>query len=561
MFRLKKLILFKEDYKKVYALVALLFLSSVVEVLSLSSVMPFMAAISDIDRLLSYGAAAFIYEALGNDEQALVVFSACVVVGLMLINAILFMLSTKLMLQFANDTGANLSSALYRVYLHKEYAFHINHSSSFITNNIVQEVSRYTQNVLIPFLRVTARIFLLVLLVCFLAFVDFVVTMLVFSFFLLLYLCTYFLLKRKLKNNGFVVSSENKKRISYINDSFRGIKETKIMSFEDIYIEQYKNSVDQISRATASSQYLSQIPRAFIELIAFSAVVIIVMLLYRGGSIIDKMPVVMVFMLAGYKILPAMQQIYNNIVLIRANYNSLHEMGVLSDFQIIKKCYTAPFEKIVIDSVGFSYPENNKKVLDNVSLEIISNSKIVISGKSGSGKTTLLDLICGLLEPSKGKISYHYSNKVESDFLVGLFSYVAQDVHLVEGSVADNILACSNQNIEEKDILHTLELLDLKDFVLGLPDGLDSHLGENGSLLSGGQKQRIGIARAILSESPVVILDECTSALDKKTELKVIRNLLSIQDKTMIFITHSKDVIDLLDLSYVIAAGKLSFVR
>ena len=193
---------------------------------------------------------------------------------------------------------------------------------------------------------------------------------------------------------------------------------------------------------------------------------------------------------------------------------------------------------IVIDSISYSYPGARQNVFDEFSCRFESGRLTVVSGPTGKGKSTLSKLIMGLIKPKVGNITY---------VPISNFMYVPQGNSMLSGTVRENLLLSSPNASEDdmKDALHIAEA----DFVYDLPEGLDTICGEVGSGLSEGQAQRISIARALLHPGCVLILDESTSALDKDTEEKFLKNLLEsrYRAKTIIFISHREKILSFAD--------------
>lgn len=198
--------------------------------------------------------------------------------------------------------------------------------------------------------------------------------------------------------------------------------------------------------------------------------------------------------------------------------------------------------QIIFDDVSFSYKEgeDEKTVLDDISLRIEAGKKVAIVGPSGGGKTTLTNLIPRFYEVDKGKITIDGID-VKDVKLLSLrnnIGIVHQDVYLFSGTIADNIrYGRPDASIDE--VIKAAELAGALDFIMQLPDKINTYVGERGVKLSGGQKQRISIARVFLKNPPILILDEATSALDNKSE-KIVQNSLERLSKgrTTITIAH-----------------------
>lgn len=190
------------------------------------------------------------------------------------------------------------------------------------------------------------------------------------------------------------------------------------------------------------------------------------------------------------------------------------------------------------DHVTFSY--DGKKVLDDVSLRLEKSDFAAITGLSGAGKSTLLKLFLGIMEPDAGEIYLLLANGEKIPLGAetrSLFAYVPQGNLILSGTIRENI-AFAKENATEEEIIAAAKNAEIWEEINLLPQGLDTMLGEGGTGLSEGQVQRLAIARALLYDAPVLLLDECTSALDEKTEKAVLENLIALHSKTCLTVSH-----------------------
>jgi len=185
----------------------------------------------------------------------------------------------------------------------------------------------------------------------------------------------------------------------------------------------------------------------------------------------------------------------------------------------------------------------------------------VITGQSGIGKSTLLKLLLGIFRPQKGSLYLHTENeKIPVDRRTRrLFSYVPQGNLLFSGTLRENLTLVRPEATEEELNL-AIYASAVDEFLPQLPQGLDTVLGESGAGLSEGQGQRLAIARAVLEGAPVLLLDECTSALDEVTEQKVLRRLRALPNRTCIMVTHRPAAIELCNWRLEVSNGKINAI-
>lgn len=216
-----------------------------------------------------------------------------------------------------------------------------------------------------------------------------------------------------------------------------------------------------------------------------------------------------------------------------------------------------------LKDVSFVYPDKEESVLKGVSFDIKAGEKIALVGPSGSGKSTIIDLLFRLYDTTKGSIEVdgREIREWDTDWLRSQMAIVTQDVQMRSGTLADN-LRIGKADATERELYDVLRASGLGELLATLPDGLNTKVGERGSLLSGGQKQRLSLARAILKDAPILVLDEASSALDPITEAKINEAVLKTTKKQTIFIiSHrlstvlSADRIIVLDKGVIVEEG------
>ena len=215
-------------------------------------------------------------------------------------------------------------------------------------------------------------------------------------------------------------------------------------------------------------------------------------------------------------------------------------------------------KSICIENLNFSYTEE-RKALDNINLTFDKNKKYAIVGESGSGKSTLIKLLIRYYNDYEGKISIDNLNikNIYSSDLYKNISMIQQNIFMFDDSIKENIRLYSNH--DDKDILDACKRSGLDKLLNKLPNGINSLVGENGNKLSGGEKQRIAIARALINNTQILILDESTSALDNETAYNLENSLLNLENLTLITVTHKliKNILNRYDEIIVMKNGKI----
>jgi len=403
-------------------------------------------------------------------------------------------------------------------------------------------------------------VFIIILLII----VSFEMTLLV-VFLSLIYVFFYLkILKKRIKTSGEdwrVVSIDMYKAIL---QTFSGIKEIKVLRKENHFRKILKKHSAITSSILAQHNFYGILPGIAIEVVCFGgAFLVLGFVILSGGDIAGIIPQLSLFVLAAFRLLPAISKIvstYNYMMIftpsVNAVYTNLFDESseeVLENNNDTEDCIPTVNEDIVINNVTFKYPLAPESVLENVSFMIPHNNSVAIIGASGSGKTTLADIILGLFTPSSGGIYYKgKSIHTTPDEWSTQIGYIPQQIYLLDESILANVaFGVDEEQINEEKVWKALEQAQVKEFVESLPQGLHTEVGERGIRLSGGQRQRIGIARALYNDPSILILDEATSSLDDDTEKAVMEAVMGFHgNKTMIIIAHRLSTIEHCDIIY-----------
>lgn len=224
----------------------------------------------------------------------------------------------------------------------------------------------------------------------------------------------------------------------------------------------------------------------------------------------------------------------------------------------IKGKQTISFSGASTENVTFSY--GNETILSDVSLNIPRDSVIGISGRSGSGKSTLLKLFMRFWTTQQGevKISDTSVNDINTDNLRDMQSFVTQETHLFHDSIKNNLLI-AKLDATDDEIIDACKKASIHDFIMTLPNGYDTPVGELGDTLSGGERQRLGLARTFLHNAPFMLLDEPTSNLDSLNEAVILKSLNEERDgKTVVLVSHRESTMRIADKVYSIEHGRMS---
>ena len=199
-----------------------------------------------------------------------------------------------------------------------------------------------------------------------------------------------------------------------------------------------------------------------------------------------------------------------------------------------------------------------RDVLSDINLTIPQGSKVAFVGISGSGKTTLAKMMVNFYDPSQGEISLGgvNLNQIDKKALRQYINYLPQQPYVFNGTILENLLLGAKEGTTQEDILRAVELAEIREDIERMPLNYQTELTSDGAGISGGQRQRIALARALLTDAPVLILDEATSSLDILTEKRIVDNLMAL-DKTLIFIAHRLTIAERTEKVVVLDQGKI----
>ena len=370
-------------------------------------------------------------------------------------------------------------------------------------------------------------------------------------------------IRRKSKRN----SIQSAGILNIIKEALSNIKIIKIFNLEDSENEKFKTENKKYFNLIFRKSILSNLLTPINETIGLSVGILLIW--FGGISVLEDQTMqsddFIKFILLLFAMLQPIRKLSNvNVVFQNGIAAAERVFTVLdNDNKIVQKSNPIHIDNfnssIKFKEVYFKYAGNENMILENINLEIKKGQTLAIVGKSGAGKTTLSDLIPRFYDPYNGNIfidSYDlkdYSLKS----LRSLIGIVTQNIILFNDSIKNNI-EYGSKNANDKELINALKSANLYDLVSKLEDGIDTIIGENGIKLSGGEKQRLSIARALVKNPQILILDEATASLDSESEKKVhnaIDNV--IKDRTVIVIAHRLSTIINADKIIVMDKGKI----
>jgi ABC-type multidrug transport system fused ATPase/permease subunit len=500
---------------------------------------------------------------------------------LLISRTILSVIITRKALRFLSRKGAEISSVL----THKLLAQPLLDIQTSSRQESLYAVTRGAQvitlNVISNWLIVASDLSLLIIMAVGLIYINASSAIATIVFFGLLSFAIYKLSNSRAHKLGIKTSSIAIEINNSILESLNSYREIFVGNRRDFYVQKVTKKNQELSKYLSDEQFLPNISKYIIE----SGVILGAVLISAAQFILQDAnraaATLAIFLAAGTRIAPAVMRIQQSLIIARTGagateitFNFLEKIKIDKNLEL--SLPIPEFEhdgfigEILLSNVCHTYIGNSRPALQEISLKIEPGQSVALVGPSGAGKSTLADVLLGVIKPEIGSIKISGLDPEECfSRWPGAISYVPQEVAISNSTIKENIaLGFSSEFINETKCWQALDIAQLKQFVEGLPDGLNTLVGENGAKLSGGQKQRLGIARAMFTCPKVLVLDEATSSLDGETESEFANSILQLRNSvTLVTIAHrlstviEADSVIYLEQGQIIYKGTFSEVR
>jgi ABC-type multidrug transport system fused ATPase/permease subunit len=558
------------EQKRALLLLCVVVIMALFDVLGVASIMPFMAVLANPQLIESNNILNYTYKVMAFESQQDFLFALGVLVFVLLIVSLsLKALTTYAQTRFALMREYSIGKRLIEGYLHQPYSWFLNRNSTDLGKTILSEVSNVIHVGMLPLMTLMAQSAVAFALMLLLLLVDPLLALSVGGVLGVAYFVVFKLMSVWVKRLGEERVLANQQRYAVLSEAFGASKEVKLSGLEQIYTQRFAAPAEIYAKGQTAAQVVAQLPRFVLEAIAFGGMLLVVLyLMAKSGSFASALPIVALYAFAGYRLLPALQQIYSTLTQLRfaePALEALHrDLKNLGQYELqTSPTLTLPLRQgIELSQIIFTYPMAHEPALKGISLYIHAKSTVGLVGFTGSGKTTAIDLILGLLEPDSGdfKVDGKVINSFNKRQWQKSIGYVPQQIYLSDATVAANIaFGLKPEEIDMQAIERAATIAKLHDFVINeLPMGYQTTVGERGVRLSGGQRQRIGIARALYHSPNVLIFDEATSALDNLTEQAVMEAVHKLSHEiTIILIAHRLSTVRECDQIFLLEKGEV----
>ena len=529
-------------------LVILSLISALIEIVNISTIVPYLASMANIQSINDFSALSFIKKFIPGENFILIV-SLLMIISILL--SMFFRLATlkyqfKLSTKIASDLGLKIFSKSLKM----PYSWHQDINSTILKGYLTKDVDNVSEFIKgITFILVNS--ILIIVISFYLIYVYPIRTIVLLSIISFLYLALFFKIKNGLFNNGNIYSKKYQETLQIAEETYNNIDIIKISNNFEYFKKKFMVPNRDFRDMSANISIKSQSPRYIIEAFILVLIIAVSLFIYSTNKDFQNEYIVIgTIGLGSLKLLTPLQQFFNGVTCIQAYKSSFKKISnfLLKNNNLIKQSnkFFKMEKDIILEflNVSFKYKTDDKYSLTKINLKIKKGEKIGVVGFSGSGKSTFAKLLMGLLVPSEGFII----NKNKNIFLSqsnlsnwqDMISYFPPDIYLIDDTILNNIAyGIETKNIDKKQVIKSSRLSEIDEFVNSLPMKYLTKVGEKGSKLSAGQKQRIGISRGLYKEPKILVLDEALNSLDIKNELKIINNIFkNFCDNTVLLISH-----------------------
>lgn len=529
------------------------FITGISESLPVIIIVPFLTVINNPEKIWEISFFKELSLSLNiNSPQDLLIPFLLIFIFVILINAYLKIFSTKYKNNVKAGLGHELTTLAFEKLLYSTYEYQMRIPSSKNINDF-NEAIRKCIIYISAFFDIAVASLSIVFIVFSLILVNKFITSILFIFIGISYFLISIFKRKILAKGGRTLLVTRLKQIAIIQESLGSKKDMILDNSHPIIFRKFGRINHRKEYTLSKIDTASSTPKYFVESL-FVIILGLLSYLLKYKYSIDPIPTLGAIALGLQKLLPAANSIFVSYTNLKSNYdftqNILDLIYKTPQDIIVKSNFEEEyfeFNKIELSNITYIYPESKKPIIENLNLTINKGESIGIIGSTGSGKSTFVDIIMCFLKPQKGKILLNGENILDKNNRFHLIkwqrniAHVPQQIFLKNSTIVENIaLGESITEIDFNKVIKSCKIAKIYEFIQSTKYGLYSNVGERGINLSGGQIQRLAIARALYRDVKVIIFDEATSSLDKKTETEVVNSLKSIykNNLTIISIAH-----------------------
>lgn len=548
--------------------ILVLIVSMLFEMLGIGAIVPILNVITDKEGAFKNSWLSPVISLFKiNTYTELVIILLILLVIVYLLKAIFGILANHFLNKFVTSFLMEVSSKLFLGYSNLSFKKFTSRNTSELIRNVQVEVAQITIYVQ-AFLSFITEMTLLIAILLILLITETTATVLVLI--VIAFFATLFsrISRNHILNWGTLRQAADKLISKYLNEGLFAFKEIKLAGNVDFFYNRYNEKLQDKMSLTVKQVFVQNLPKYYFELIAILSLSVFIYISLVRNALESQLIVVLgIFSLSAVKLMPSVNKIIINLQQMKFRapvvdllFSEFSEFNTSFSYRNgkVRKGKMDFNREIEFQSVSLNY--DSKNVLNMISFKIRKFDMIGLQGQSGAGKSSLINIFLGLIDPSEGQVlvdGIPILSEIES--WRNLIGYVPQQVYLLDSSIKQNVaFGVSDDQISNERVLEVLRLCQLEDFVLGLKDGIETSVGENGLNISGGQKQRLGIARALYHDPEVLVFDEATSALDEEIQEELINSIVKIAlNKTVIMVAHRISTLKNCNRIFILNRGKL----
>ena len=548
--------------KQFHFLLFIIFVYSIIDVLSLSIIVPIIYLINDTGLIQQNPFLSYLYQRLNFQIPGhFVLFLLVGLVIIIIFKNIFRYWTVKIQNKFVFSVCLDLIERQMTRFYKAEY---LQVNSVEYLRSLALAPQEFANGIMLPLALLLNEVLVLIIILTALVFYYPIVVLLLFIAIVPVSLVLFKTAHKRLLNISKVKGELENDAYRIALEGINAYSDIKLTGKEDYIIRSLKNIFKVLYDACSKANLYYSVPREIIEIL----VILTICILYAIASIsfgpaTNKIVLLLItFSTAAYRLLPSVNDILVNMVRMKTSKYVLNQLSFVEE-NIKKRDYASlRFDKsIQLKDINFKYPENNQNTLNKINLHINKGDFIIITGESGNGKTTIAKIITGFIRPDSGELLIDNIKVEHFDQIKHLIGYVTQDFFLYDTSLLENIAI--HEDSEKTDLERVYAIIrstGLEELMNTLPSGIYHQIGERGAKLSGGQKQRIAIARALYKKNQVLVLDEPTGSLDKENEMELldtIYNLSKNENISVVIITHRINAVNYFDAIYELDNGIL----
>ena len=561
-------------------IVFLMLIGGILESLSISVVIPVIEVLLDPEAIVNNKYMAGLYNALHlqSNTQFTIVMMLALIGAFVLKNLFLFF-QNVVQLRFVYTNQFATSRKMMINFMNRPYEYYLNADTAVIQRSITSDVNNM-YGLILSLLQLVSEAVVFACLVAVLLAVDAQMILTIAALLIVVLLLIKVVIKPIMVKAGQENQDYYSGLFKWIEQSVMGIKEIKIANKEQYFINEYgKCGLGYVNAVQRYNLYNST-PRLLIETVCIAGLVLYMMIIMlQGATVTELLPQLTTFGLAAMRLIPSANRINNYLTSI--SYfepffmgvsdnlqEDIHDNSIVYDataYEHAKKVDKMDIkQEIALCGITYKYPNTETLIFDHADMTIPIGAAVGIVGTSGSGKTTIVDVMLGLLQLQTGRIlADGVDVKTNYEGWLKNIGYIPQTIFMIDSTIRKNVaFGFADEDIDDERVWEVLKAAQLDEFVRGLPEGLDTGIGERGIRISGGQRQRIGIARALYEDPEVLVLDEATSALDNDTEAAIMESINRLHGKkTLVIIAHRLQTIEKCDMVFRVSNGKIERER